>query len=154
MPSEADSSSRPCASSRNSNQDTASGKTFREYSPATVDAFRRRMSYSLVDGEVMKTLVSGPRSTPFGNVGVLKSDGRLSTAVGTEYRSGAVASSLSEILEENVPRKYWLSPTSCRGILLRAEKRGKKLPEHLARALRAVADSDPPSSAKADSRPK
>jgi hypothetical protein len=45
-------------------------------------------------------------------------------------------SSLSQILEDNAPQKYFLSPKACEGILRRAEKRGKKLPEMLEMALR------------------
>jgi hypothetical protein len=56
-----------------------------------------------------------------------------------EYPSDAVASSLSDVLESDVPQKYYLSPRACRGILRRAEKRGKRLPEHLAAALESVA---------------
>jgi hypothetical protein len=56
-----------------------------------------------------------------------------------EYHSGAVASSLSDILETgNVPRRYFLSATACQGILRRAEKRGKSLPPSLRDALQAV----------------
>ncbi|WP_461246527.1 DNA cytosine methyltransferase [Treponema sp. R6D11] len=44
-------------------------------------------------------------------------------------------SSLSQILEKNVPEKYYLSPKACRGILRRAERRGKELPEALKAAL-------------------
>lgn len=44
--------------------------------------------------------------------------------------------SLVEVLETGVvPPRYFLSPRACRGILRRAERRGKKLPEHLAEAL-------------------
>ena len=59
--------------------------------------------------------------------------------------SAAGVSSLSDILVEtrDVPGKFYLSRRACEGILRRAEKRGKTLPEHLARALRAVADSAP-----------
>jgi hypothetical protein len=46
---------------------------------------------------------------------------------------------LSQILEENVPRKYYLSPKACQGILRRAEVRGKKLPEVLQHALEETA---------------
>src|SRR3990167_4178021 len=46
-----------------------------------------------------------------------------------ESRKGAVASSLSEILETgSIAPRYYLTPTACRGILRRAEKRGKELP--------------------------
>ena len=42
---------------------------------------------------------------------------------------------LSEILQEGVPEKYYLSARACQGILNRAEKRGKQLPEVLRIAL-------------------
>lgn len=42
---------------------------------------------------------------------------------------------LSEILEQNVDEKYNLSAKACQGILNRAEKRGKELPEALLNAL-------------------
>jgi hypothetical protein len=35
---------------------------------------------------------------------------------------------LSAILEPNPDPKYFLSPTACKGILRRAEKRGRELP--------------------------
>lgn len=44
-------------------------------------------------------------------------------------------SSLLQILEENPQEKYYLSEKACLGILRRAEKRGKKLPEKLKAAL-------------------
>ena len=46
--------------------------------------------------------------------------------------------SLAEILEQDVAQKYYLSPRACRGILSRAERRGKSLPTHLRRALEAA----------------
>ena len=59
-----------------------------------------------------------------------------------EFHSGAVACSLSDILETgDVPQRYFLSATACKGILRRAAKRGKDLPQQLAHALKAVADS-------------
>lgn len=42
---------------------------------------------------------------------------------------------LSRILEEDAPRKYYLSAAACKGILRRAEKRGKELPPLLKSAL-------------------
>lgn len=49
---------------------------------------------------------------------------------------------LSQILERNPDPKYNLSARACQGILNRAEKRGKQLPEALERALRAQAGLD------------
>jgi hypothetical protein len=62
--------------------------------------------------------------------------------------------SLSDILETgDVPQRYYLSAKACKGILRRAEKRGKDLPQLLARALRAVADLELTSTAMAASSP-
>lgn len=44
-------------------------------------------------------------------------------------------SRLSWILEDNVPEKYFLSERACKGILSRASRRGKELPETLKQAL-------------------
>ena len=44
-------------------------------------------------------------------------------------------STLSQILDLNAPEKYSLSPTACAGIIRRAEKRGKELPDMLKEAL-------------------
>ena len=43
--------------------------------------------------------------------------------------------SLLEVLEPCVARKYFLSAKACRGIISRAERRGKALPEELLAAL-------------------
>ena len=47
-------------------------------------------------------------------------------------------STLSEVLETEAPRKYYLSPTACAGILRRAKRRGKALPPILLEALLSV----------------
>ena len=48
---------------------------------------------------------------------------------------------LSSILELNVSERYFLSPIACKGILRRADKRGKQLPQQLERALQTVAQA-------------
>ena len=48
-------------------------------------------------------------------------------------------SSLSLILEDSPPRKYYLSRKACLGILRRARERGKPLPPELEEALKAQA---------------
>ena len=53
----------------------------------------------------------------------------------TECPNVDVESFLSQILQTNVPEKYYLSAKACRGILRRAEKSGKELPEILRIAL-------------------
>ena len=66
-------------------------------------------------------------------------------------RSDDGVCSLSDILETGaVPQRFYLSAKACRGILRRAEKRGKTLPLQLAHALLAVADSAPISIVTAD----
>ena len=62
--------------------------------------------------------------------------GRLNTS---ECPKGAVDASLSAILVATVPSKYYLSRTACRGILRRAEERGKPLPPQLEVALKLQA---------------
>jgi hypothetical protein len=53
-----------------------------------------------------------------------------------EWPSDAAVCSLSDVLETGaVPQRYFLSATACRGILRRAEKRGKQLPQSLQAAL-------------------
>ena len=54
----------------------------------------------------------------------------------SEFHSGAVASSLSDILETgDLPEQYFLSARACAGILRRSERRGKELPLKLRTAL-------------------
>ena len=62
-----------------------------------------------------------------------------SDTLGPSHNAGAVCS-LSDILEiGDVPQRYYLTEKACKGILRRAEKRGKSLPPLLLRALEAVA---------------
>ena len=63
----------------------------------------------------------------------------VSTTLNTgECPSAVRESTLSQILEANAPEKYYLSPKACAGILRRAEKRGKELPQMLKEALEEV----------------
>jgi hypothetical protein len=58
----------------------------------------------------------------------------------SEWHSAAAVCSLSDTLEiGDLPQRYFLSATACKGILRRAEKRGKELPPALAQALQSVA---------------
>ena len=65
----------------------------------------------------------------------LTSLGACTTPNTSEQHSGAGVSFLSQILEANAPAKYSLSPKACKGILRRAERRGKDLPPMLKMAL-------------------
>ena len=60
-----------------------------------------------------------------------------------ESPNAAVESRLSQILQDNVPRKYVLSAKACRGILNRANRRGKKLPDKLYHALLIQSGKEP-----------
>ena len=51
------------------------------------------------------------------------------------YHNGVGESHLSQILEDSPHPKYSLSPKACQGILNRANRREKKLPEMLEKAL-------------------
>jgi hypothetical protein len=54
------------------------------------------------------------------------------------------SSRLVSILQsvQDVPSRFFLSPKACQGILRRATRRGKVLPERLQQALEAVAMVD------------
>ena len=58
--------------------------------------------------------------------------------------------SLSQILQDDPPLKYYLSRTACLGILRRARERGKELPPQLKTALMAQAGLSPPADLPAD----
>lgn len=60
--------------------------------------------------------------------------GPLMLQVG-EFPREEIESRLSWILEDNVPQRYYLSARACEGILNRASRRGKALPEILRTAL-------------------
>jgi len=60
----------------------------------------------------------------------------------SDWPNDASVCSLSDILETDVPRKYYLSPRAAVGILRRAEKRDKELPEMLYKALMSVIAED------------
>lgn len=65
-----------------------------------------------------------------------KSLGGYSTQdIGECPKSGAVSSSLAHVLVSDAPAKYFLSARAAAGMLKRSEKRTKKLPEKLRRAL-------------------
>ena len=70
---------------------------------------------------------------------IWETDGALRTALSIlnigESPSEGAAVTLSQILEADVPEKYYLSPRACQGILRRASVRGKALPEPLRVAL-------------------
>ena len=77
---------------------------------------------------------SSPSLPPLFNSGMASPGLFLTLNTGTS-RNGASACSLSAILEASPDPEYLLSPKACSGILRRAERRGKELPEALRQAL-------------------
>ena len=71
--------------------------------------------------------------------------------VGASHKDGNVYL-LSSILQADAPEKYCLSPKACQGILRRAQKRGKELPEVLRIALERQAARDEAQEASAQVR--
>ena len=59
-----------------------------------------------------------------------------------ESPSVAVESTLSSILQANVPKKYYLSAKACEGILRRADLRGKELKPLLKIALEQMIERE------------
>jgi hypothetical protein len=88
--------------------------------------------------QTMVSLLQGA-SESYSTAGLVKQDGGYSTASISVWPKDGNACSLSQILEANPLTKYSLSPRACQGILRRAEKRGKELPEMLQKALERVA---------------
>src|SRR3546814_5203248 len=86
--------------------------------------------------------ILGPSSGSWNNAGMGGPTESLTLSL-PEYHSAAGVCSLSALLETgDLPPKYFLSQKACRGILRRAEKRGKELPGQLRRTLEAVAAQD------------
>jgi len=100
------------------------------------DGLSLRMSpacYPATEDEIFPSSFEG-----WSNSGMACAGGYLTHSM-PEWHSGAAVCSLSAVLETDVPRKYYLSAKAARGILRRAEKRGKELPETLRLALLQVA---------------
>lgn len=122
---EADCSSSSCESLTlfSTPEDGSSLRTFPDYFPQTVDeispSFSRRWPTS----------------------GFTTSLGECWTADTSECpNGGGEFSSLPDVLEDEVPARFYLSQKAAAGILRRAEKRGKALPPRLESALRELSD--------------
>ena len=123
------------------------GKTSPEHIPATAaktsDASSKRSAKSQTPKFLFLDLTKA-NGNPLGaswEMGI-PSRGVPSTLSIGESPNVAVASTLSQILQVNVPEKYYLSKTACEGILRRAERRGKVLPQMLREALEEVVALD------------
>ena len=94
---------------------------------------------SLVSCLPMEDEILEPSSRRWGKSG-MGSPTECWTLNTSEFPKGADVCSLSDVLETGeVLEKYSLSPRACRGILLRAERRGKELPPQLREVLLSVA---------------
>ena len=86
--------------------------------------------------------LSSPAFSPRWTTSGILVAGQVLTLSGLACHSGGSeysACSLSDILEPDAPPKYSLSPRAARGILRRAERRGRELPQALRMALEALA---------------
>jgi len=90
--------------------------------------------YPVEGGETLPSSFEG-----WSNSGMASSGGYLTLSI-SECPNDGAGCSLSDILEMDVPPRYFLSPKACAGILRRAERRGKELPPSLKLALAHVAE--------------
>lgn len=102
-------------------------------------AMRRQQIQEIPANDGGKPQTLTPFLPRFANAGIV-APGRCWTLNTVEWRNGAGVCSLSDILETGkLPQRFFLTPKACRGILRRAARRGKELPETLRIALEAVA---------------
>lgn len=127
--------------------DSLFGKMYPEHSAPTTAKTSRQSSRRLPTLSEMPTILFLDLRRGGGNllgaywdtVGALP--GVCMTLNTGEFPSVVRESTLSQILDLNAPEKYSLSPRACAGILRRAEKRGKELPDMLRDALMEVVSS-------------
>jgi hypothetical protein len=125
-------------------QDLLSGKTFLELSATTKGKISRPSSKRSVGSGGGQSLLylnlqrdDGLLLEPLWEMVAALPGASMMLNFG-ESPSAVRESTLSQILEANVPEKYYLSARACRGILNRAAKRGKELPAMLKEALEEV----------------
>ena len=122
----------------NAFQKLLSGKTCSEHSAATTETTSSASSKSSVSSWqknfLRLDLRAGQTQGRFWENPVPSHGDSLTLNIG-ECPNVVVESSLSQILEDNAPEKYYLSQKACVGILHRAQRRGKELPPRLKAAL-------------------
>ena len=92
--------------------------------------------------QVTEEGILAPSSKGWQNAG-MGSPTEFLTLNTSESHKDAEESLLSDTLETgDLPQRFYLSPKACRGILNRAERRGKKLPPMLKEALESQAYQD------------
>jgi len=125
---------------RSLNQAGLLSKTSLACFPATQET-SRQVTYSLdSDGQPQKKATWPSSFEGWGNAGIGGPTGFVTLSI-SEWPKDAAVCSLSQVLEADVPKKYFLSAKAAHGILRRAEKRGRDLPPTLRAALEAVAQS-------------
>ena len=121
-------------------QDTPFGKMYPELFQATEEmiseSFSQLLSDSADKGWMFLNLQDGNTQERYWARGGASRGDFLTRNFG-ESPNEERESSLSQVLQTNVPERYYLSARACEGILRRAESRGKKLPKMLEDALRA-----------------
>gem|GEM_PF-5694726 len=120
--------------------DTWFGKTCREHSAQTGEKISAQCLKKRCELSIKTPLYLDLRAGSGGIAGVSwetdsPSLGEYSTRSFGECPSAAVESRLSQILEEEAHSKYFLGGRACKGVLRRAEARGKKLPPLLKEVL-------------------
>lgn len=121
-----------------------SRRTSLALSPLGVPSNRRLARWKVKNGKWKRQAILKPSLLVLSGSG-LAWPGGLLTLSSSEFPKDATVSLLSDVLEtQGVPAKYCLSPKACRGILRRAAKRGRTLPEELRLALERVAATLPP----------
>ena len=126
-------------------QDTVSGRTSQALSPPTEETISKLSSKQLSElkkkgSRCLRLWITDGQKRTY----TWETDGAWLTEF-SMLNTGASPneeqeSTLSQILLAEVPRKYYLSPKACLGILRRASVRGKALPEVLKKALERQAD--------------
>ena len=126
--------------------DSPCGKTYQEPSAATKAKTSERFSKRSATSNMMTLLFLDLKAASGSILGpswmsISALPGASMTLNFGESPSEERGSTLSQILDLNVPEKYSLSQKACAGILRRAEKRGKELPSMLLDALMEVVGS-------------
>ena len=126
-------------------QNTSSGRTSQARSPQTRARISEQSSKQSAPSK--KSEIDIPRYDKWPNAGLVMAD-NFSVAwrvFDAQYWGSSPekknASTLSQILMDCEPERYYLSQKACLGILSRASKRGKELPEVLKAALERQAQS-------------
>ena len=124
--------------------DSQFGKTFPEHSVPTAEKTSGQSSKRSAPS-VKKTLMcldlrpgmGGNLLGAYWEIDTASLGGSMMLNTG-ESPNAVRESTLSQILQADAPEKYSLSPKACAGIIRRAQKRGKVLPDMLRDALMEV----------------